>query len=169
MLAGSRVAVSLDALHRGATPAVVGLMLALFALLPMLAAMPAGRIIDRVGSVPPLWAGTLSIAGGVAMPALVPGMSSLYAAPPLLGLGFMPTQVTVQHAVAGLGTPQEGTGHFGLLWLGCVIANFIGPLIAGLAIDMGGHRTAFVALSLLPVVPLALMLARRRLSLRAGV
>jgi MFS family permease len=168
VLAGSRVAVSLDALQRGATPVLVGFMIALFALLPMLLAMPAGRLVDRVGSAPPLWAGTLSVAGGVALPALAPGMATLYLAPPLIGLGFMLTQVAVQHAVAGLGTPQDRTAHFGVLSLGSSIANFVGPLIAGLAIDLGGHRTAFIALALLPAVPLAVLLAGRRLALRPG-
>jgi MFS family permease len=160
--------VSLDALQRGATPVLVGFMIALFALLPMLLAMPAGRLVDRVGSAPPLWAGTLSVAGGVALPALAPGMATLYLAPPLIGLGFMLTQVAVQHAVAGLGTPQDRTAHFGVLSLGSSIANFVGPLIAGLAIDLGGHRTAFIALALLPAVPLAVLLAGRRLALRPG-
>jgi MFS family permease len=168
VLAGSRVAVSLDALHRGASPALVGALVALFSVLPMLAAMPAGRLIDRVGSAPPLWAGTLSIAAGVTLPALRPELASLVAAAPLIGLGFMLTQVAVQHAVAGLGAQQDRTAHFGLLSLGSSIANFAGPLVAGLAIDAAGHRAAFMVLALLPVVPIGLLLTARRLALRTG-
>jgi MFS family permease len=40
--------------------------------------------------------------------------------------------------------------------LGSSIANFAGPLIAGLTIDSFGHRAAFGALALLPLIPLAI-------------
>ena len=49
VLTGSRVAVSLDALARGASAATVGGLMAFFALLPMFFAIPAGRLADRVG------------------------------------------------------------------------------------------------------------------------
>ena len=46
VLTGSRVAVSLDALAQGANAATVGALVALFALLPMFFAIPAGRLAD---------------------------------------------------------------------------------------------------------------------------
>ena len=47
--AGSRMAVSLFAVDRGATPFVVGTIVALYAVFPAVLALPAGRMIDRVG------------------------------------------------------------------------------------------------------------------------
>jgi uncharacterized protein related to proFAR isomerase len=42
VLAGGRVAVSLDALHLGASPGVVGVLIATFGLLPMVCALHVG-------------------------------------------------------------------------------------------------------------------------------
>ena len=50
VLSGSRVAVSLDALGQGASPAVVGVLMALFAFLPMCFGVPVGRLADGSGS-----------------------------------------------------------------------------------------------------------------------
>ena len=46
---GSRMVVSLYALNQQASPFTVGALLSLYALLPMLLAVAAGRLIDRVG------------------------------------------------------------------------------------------------------------------------
>jgi MFS family permease len=46
---GARVAVTLQALHMGIAPAVVGILNALSFALPMLISIPAGRIVDRAG------------------------------------------------------------------------------------------------------------------------
>jgi hypothetical protein len=53
VLAGSRVAVSLDALHRGASAATVGVLMATFGLVPMILALHAGPWVDRVGTLRP--------------------------------------------------------------------------------------------------------------------
>ena len=46
---GARVAVTLQALHMGMAPAVVGILNALSFALPMVISIPAGRIVDRTG------------------------------------------------------------------------------------------------------------------------
>jgi MFS family permease len=167
VLAGSRVAVSLDALNRGLSPAGVGILIAMFGLLPMLCAMHAGRLVDRVGVVRPMMVGTLFTAGGVLLPFLLPGLAALYIAAPLMGFGFMVFQVAVQRATGDVGRVEDRAANFGLLGLASSTANFAGPLIAGLSIDALGHRAAFGALGILPLVPL-LALVSRRLSLPAA-
>jgi len=55
-LSGARVAVSLDALDRGASAATVGVLVALFALLPVVLAVAVGRVADHIGvRRPMLW------------------------------------------------------------------------------------------------------------------
>ena len=48
VFAGMRVSVSLYAIHLHATPFTVGVLMALYALLPMLSAISMGRLIDRI-------------------------------------------------------------------------------------------------------------------------
>jgi MFS family permease len=59
--AGSRLAVPLFAVDQGATPFVVGTAVALYAAFPVVLALPAGRMTDRLGFKLPLIFGT----GGV--------------------------------------------------------------------------------------------------------
>ncbi|MEN3353698.1 MAG: hypothetical protein V7640_1856, partial [Betaproteobacteria bacterium] len=56
--AGSRLAVPLFAVDRGATPFIVGTVVALYAAFPAVLALPAGRMTDRLGFRMPLLFGT---------------------------------------------------------------------------------------------------------------
>lgn len=163
-LAGSRVVVSLEALRLGASTAVVGVLLALYALLPMLFAVATGRLSDRVGVRRPMLAGSVALVAGSALPALVPGYTALFVSAAVVGVGFMLFQVPVQNATGEMGPPQDRAHNFSLLALGYSISGFCGPLVAGLTIDHGGFAAAFAVLALLPVVPAAI-LARDRLPL----
>lgn len=163
VLAGSRVAVALDALNMGASPFTVGVLMALYALLPMLLAVSAGRYCDRVGARRPMLVGCALIAAGASLPFLSRGMPALFASAALLGVGFMVFQVAAQNATGELGGDDRARS-FSLLALGYSVSGFVGPLVAGLTIDHLGFAAAFALLALLPLLPLA-VLARARLGL----
>lgn len=163
-LAGSRVVISLEALRQGASTAVVGVLLALYALLPMLLAVATGRLSDRVGVRRPMLAGSIALVAGSALPALVPGFTALFVSATVVGVGFMLFQVPVQNATGEMGPPEDRAHNFSLLALGYSISGFLGPLVAGFTIDHGGFAAAFAVLALLPVVP-AVVLARNLLPL----
>src|SRR5437879_12087515 len=78
VLAGSRVAVSLDALSQGANAATVGVLLALYAVLPMFLAISAGRLADRIGVRRPMLVGAWGIALGAALPGMFAGLASVF-------------------------------------------------------------------------------------------
>lgn len=158
VLAGSRVVVSLDALAMGATAWTVGVLLALYAFLPMLLAVAAGRLSDRVGARPPMIMGTVAIIVGAVLPFALSGLGSLFVCATLVGAGFMIFQVAAQNATGELGEPAERAKNFSLLALGYSVSGFIGPLVAGFAIDHSGFPATFAlfaALSLVPYVVLA--------------
>ncbi|HEX4882892.1 MAG TPA: MFS transporter [Casimicrobiaceae bacterium] len=167
LLAGARVAVSLDALSRGASAAVVGVLMALFALLPMIFAIPAGRLADRIGARRPMAWGSAGCAVAALLPALWPGLPALFAASMLAGFSFMLFQVPSQRAVGDLGAPAARAVNFSWYALGFSVSGFAGPLVAGIAIDRLGFRWAFAVLAVLPAVA-ALVVARRRLALPAA-
>ncbi|HVE51632.1 MAG TPA: MFS transporter [Casimicrobiaceae bacterium] len=168
LLTGARVTVSLNALANGASAALVGLLMALFALLPMLCAVPAGRLVDRIGARRPMLWGSIGCLVAAALPALLPGLPSLFVAAALSGLAFMSFQIPAQRVTGELGTEQDRAANFSWLAMGYAGSGFIGPLIAGFAIDAVGFRFAFAALALLPIVPVV-ALARGRLNLPAPV
>jgi MFS family permease len=161
VLSGTRISVSLDALSRGASPAVVGMLMALFALLPMFFGIPVGRLADRIGVRRPMLWGSIGCAVGGALPAIFPGLPALFVSASLIGLSFMLFQVPAQQATGELGAPAERAANFSWLALGYALSGFFGPLIAGFAIDSLGYHWAFALLATIPLVP-AVVLAYNR-------
>lgn len=161
VLAGARVDVSLDALARGASPATVGTLVALFALLPMLSAVAIGRFSDRVGARMPMIAGSASLALSTAVPALWPGYPALFASAALIGFSFTTFQVALQHVTGEVGEPHKRAKRFSHLALAYSVSGMLGPLVAGFGIDHAGHRATFALLALVPLVPLAVLLSGR--------
>ncbi len=162
VLSGSRVTVSLDALSRGASALTVGVLMALYALLPMLFAVAAGRFADRVGVHRPMRLGCIGLVAGALLPVLVPQLPALFVSAALVGLSFMAFQVATQHATGSLGTAVDRPRNFSMLAMGYSISGFIGPLVAGFTIDQWGFHAAFVLLAAIPIVP-AVILASGRL------
>jgi MFS family permease len=157
VFAGTRVAASLYALQLKATPFTVGIVMALYAFLPMLFAVSMGRMTDRIGARVPMLAGSVAIASGAILPYLWPGMAALYLASVLIGSGFMMYQVAAQHIVGYIGRPEDRPMNFSLSALGFSISGFAGPMIAGFGIDEFGHTATFAALAALPLVPIAVL------------
>ena len=161
VLSGSRVTVSLNALAGGASPAVVGLLMALFALLPMFFGIPVGRLADRIGVRRPMLWGSIGCAVGALLPAVLPGLAALFVSASLIGLAFMLFQVPVQQATGELGEPAERAANFSWLALGYAGSGFLGPLIAGFAIDSFGFGWAFALLALIPLIPAGVLASKR--------
>lgn len=158
---GARIAVSLYALWLHASPLVVGVLISLFGLLPMFFSVTAGRLSDRVGARGPMLAGTATLVVGLLLPFVWPGLPALFMAAVLIGSGFVLFQVTVQNIVGFIGAPEDRPMNFSLLSLGFSVSGFLGPLVAGLAIDHIGHVFAFLLLFALPLAPLAVFAADR--------
>ncbi len=157
VLTGGRVTVALYALSQGATPLVVGTLMALYAFMPMLLAVSAGRLSDRIGVRRPMLAGSCGIVLGAIIPCVLPGIVPLYVATSVIGVSFMLFQLSMQNATGAFGPPSERAKNFSLLALGYSISLFCGPLVAGLLIDHASFRTSFAVLALLPLVPIVVL------------
>lgn len=161
-----RVIVSLYAIHLQGTPFTVGTLIALFGLLPMLLSLALGRLIDRLGGRIPMLVGSVLVAGGMLLPALVPGLATLYIVCPLIGLAYVTCHLSVQSMVGFMGKAEDRPANFSHLSMAFSVSAFLGPMFAGLSIDWLGYSSAFTALSLLPLVSAA-ALATNRLKLPA--
>lgn len=161
ILAGTRVIVSLDALSLGASPFTVGVLMALFALLPMFFAIAVGRLCDRIGVRRPMLAGSVGLAVGAALPVLWHGLPVLFVSAPLLGLSFMAFQLATQRATGEIGGPADRPRNFSLLALGYSVSGFVGPLVAGVSIDHLGHAAAFAVLAGVAVAPIVVLASGR--------
>jgi len=159
---GSRMTTSLFALWLGASEFTVGLCMSLFAALPMLLSVAAGRLIDRTGPRRPLAAAFAALACGNALPFFFPTLEVLYLSSTLIGTAFMLVHIAMNSVIGAHGSAESRAVNFSWLALGFSISGSLGPIIAGLAIDRLGYTRAFFALALFPALGLILLLARRR-------
>lgn len=158
---GSRVVVSLYAIHQEASPFTIGVLLSLYALVPMLLAVAAGRMVDRVGVLRPMaWSGA-ALTAGLALPFAWPSLDSLFVAATVIGTSFMFYHVALNHIVGSMGDPADRAVNFSWFALGFSVGGFCGPLIAGFAIDATSHRAAFLLLAAFPAAGVALLYWKR--------
>jgi MFS family permease len=160
--AGSRLAVPLFAVDQGGGPFVAGTIVALYAALPAVLALPVGRAADRIGYWPLLVLGTGGIFVALLTPSFFPSMYTLYFVATLLGVSFMTFQLALQTLVGGIDGPERRARNYSLLSLGYASANFSGPLIAGVLIDHVGHVRTFLLLSITVFCAVAMALAGKR-------
>jgi len=159
---GARMTTSLFALQLGGSELTVGLLMALFALLPMLLSVSAGRLIDRTGPRGPLLVSFSALAIGVGMPFALPSLTTLYFSCTLVGTAFMVIHIAMNSVFGAYGSPEERAVNFSWLALGFSISNSLGPLVAGFAIDLLGHAEAMLTLAVFPLAAALLVWSRKR-------
>lgn len=161
-MAGLRMATPLQALRLGASPWTVGVLLALFAAAPVLLALHAGRLADRLGYHRPVrLASALALAGMAFAVASVWTSTwwtivTLCVAASLTGCAANLGMLTIQRT-AGLGA-RDATERMRIFsWLGVApsFSNVVGPVAAGLMIDGTGFAGAYLLLMALPLLTLA--------------
>ena len=155
---GSKVLVALSALELGASAFTVGIIGALFAAFPLLLAVQAGRISDRIGVRRPILLGSICMSAGLALPAVYGGFAVLFACPALIGLGQVFFHVSIHSAVGSVGHPADRAKNFSVFSLGASIAALIGPSLAGVSIDTIGYRPAYLALAAMSALVALLVL-----------
>jgi predicted MFS family arabinose efflux permease len=158
--AGSRVTLSLLALHLQATPLTVGVLISLLAAVPLVFAVGWGRTIDRIGVRKPLLIGACLVLGALLLAAALPRIEVLFIVSAVAGSGFMLVHICVNQVAGLLGTPEQRSRNFSLLALAFSTSGFLGPTISGFAIDLIGHRLTFLLLGGSTAVGIALMLLR---------
>jgi MFS family permease len=161
----ARLTGTLYALSNGASAFTVGVQLALFALVPALLAVRAGRWIDSTGPFRPLLLGVALMTAGALLPALFPyevaDIAPLLVASALLGTGFMYVQITAQHLVGTLAAPDRRPAAFSMLALAFSTSGLIAPVASGFLIDSVGHRPTLGGVFVLLSLSLAVLLLQR--------
>jgi len=149
-ISSARVAVSLYALELGASPSAVGLLIGTLYVFPLLISWPVGRYADRLGSRWLLLLGAVS--GGCAMliPYFAHELPALYVTTTMLGLAFTLYNVLLPNLVGILSDADDRARNFSNASLMGSTTLFIGPLVAGIAVDAVGHANAFLVLLALP-------------------
>ena len=154
---GTRLVVVLYAIHLQASPAVVGLIAALFGVVSAFVSVPAGRVMDRIGpGRPMLWCSVMMVAGAM-VGVLWRDIAALFIVSVVLGTFYSLFFVGHTQWVGKIGTPQDRVGNISLASLGFSIATFLGPMTAGYVIDHLGHAAALLMMGLVPLFSVAVL------------
>jgi len=147
-LSGARAALALQAL-RLHTPAVgLGLILAPFALTATLAALPLGRLVDRIGARVPTLAGMAATTLALALSAWRPALAVLAGAAAVIGLAYTASLVALQSELARDRGERERAAGFAAFAVGTAASGGLGPFIAGQCMAFANARAAFAVLAL---------------------
>ena len=159
---GARMATTLFALELGASAFTAGLLLSLFAALPMVLSVWSGRLIDRVGPRRPLAVAFAVLVLGCALPFALPHLATLYFSSTLLGTAFMVVHIAMNSVFGAYGGPERRAMNFSWLALAFSFSGSAGPLVAGFAIEGLGYASAFLVLAGFPAIALLLLWLRLR-------
>jgi MFS family permease len=121
----------------------LGAVLAVYALLPLLAAIPGGFLADAVGRTNVLRAGAaLMVASGAAY-LYADGLWMLILAQMLAGVGQMAVWLAVQVLITG-GSKEGREGRFATFSLYMALGQMIAPILAGFLSDRYGFQAVFL-------------------------
>ncbi|QPR69379.1 MFS transporter [Lysinibacillus macroides] len=153
-LKGNIMLVTLTGLHLEASPTILGILLALGSLFPMLLASYAGRLSDRIAINYLLAIGMIGAALSLFVPYFFHNhLYVLLAVQLSFGLFQILTVVSSQNLIGTVSTSATRAKNYGIYTLSVSIANLIGPLIVGGAIDFFHYRIAYMVLGIFAVIP----------------
>ena len=163
----ARMTASLYALANEASAFTVGVILALFSLVPMLISVRAGRWLDAVGPFRPSLTGTSLILGGALLPWLfsyaAADLAPLLVAATLIGTGLTLVMISIQQLIGERADPARRPAAFSAFALGVSVSGFTGPVLSGILIDTFSYRTTFGAMVIIALLALVAVWTSRDL------
>jgi MFS family permease len=164
----SRVLMSLYAIQLEASPAAIGLLIALYGLGPVLLSVQAGKVCDRFGTYWPIVLGSGGLAVGFIIPWIFPGLNVLYLSAIVLGAALVFINIAIQNLVASFGAVEDRTRNVSLQSLAVSLGALFGPLLIGFSIDHRGYVPTFLYLTLIVAASCVAWVACRRLIPHSG-
>lgn len=149
---GSRILMTLYAVDMGAGPFETGILFALYGLFPLLLAVAAGRIADRLDNRLLMYWGLGLYTVSLVLPYFFPSLAILYVAAPLWGFTSMLWVVATQNLVGVLSSSETRTRNYSYYSLGESTGSVLGPVIVGLSIDMLSHQPTFLIMAAIPAL-----------------
>jgi MFS family permease len=152
-LKGSKILVALYAIDLGASPFTIGMLVSMYAIFPLMLAVYAGRISDRLGVCRPIMLGSFGMCGSLLIPNLLPFLPGLFLSAALVGVSHIFFHVATQHLVGSFGDGEARTRNVGTFSLGGAVSGMIGPLLTGFMVDRAGYAMTYHALAAIVVIP----------------
>lgn len=150
----ARLILPMIAMQAGASPTFVGIIAGMFTAVPIAFNVAFGRWVDHSGTLMPMILASLLIGIASILPLVFDSPVILLAAAGLIGSGTVFSHCVTTRAVAELGTPENRTRNLGLLIAAYSVFQFIGPMVAGAALEHRGSDWAFASIGVFAVLAL---------------
>jgi MFS family permease len=154
-----RPMITYRALENGASGYEIGLIASIYALLPLLIAVPMGRWVGKFGEIPLLFIGCFSfIILGVAF-AFLNNIIAIAAATSLAGVAHLSNVAASQAMVANRSAMNLQDQNFGYFSFATSLGHSVGPMLGGLIAGSAGvlprsSTSAFIFAALLALLSL---------------
>lgn len=156
---GARLATLLYAAYLGASPTLVGIIAALFAIVGAISSVSVGRWYDRVGPRAPMLISTVVMVAGLSIAFFWRDVAALVVLSLVVGTFHNVFHIGQSQLVGRYGEPRDRARNFSLSSLANSAASFLGPVIAGFSIDHIDHPWTFVLLAAIALIPLPFVVA----------
>ncbi len=152
-----RVLLTLYAIKLGGGPLAIGMLAASFSIIPVLFSWVGGRWADRFGSRWLLFIGVGGSSGGMLLPFFWPSLTTVFLAGLLSGLSMTFCNVSLQNLVGQMSSADQRSKNFSNYTLAGAVSSFVGPMIAGFAIDHLGYHYSCLTVLALASIPLGML------------
>ncbi len=153
MLHLTRPSLTLFASELGASMMEIGLLTSMYAFFPLLFAISAGKIADRIGDRLPILLGLIAVSAGLGLPYLYQSMWSLYASQMIVGLGHIFILVSVQNVLGHAATRETRDHYFGLFTTVTAMSQFIAPVLGGYIAEYTTYAFPFLIAAVIGCIP----------------
>ncbi|THE11059.1 MFS transporter [Bacillus timonensis] len=152
----TRAIISLYATDLGASTFDIGILTAVYAFFPLIFAIHAGRIADKIGDRLPVIAGLIGVATGMAIPYYFPSLISLYISQLIVGVSTIFITVSLQNLLGNISKENNRDRYYSYFGMAVAFGSMIGPVIAGYMGEHISYSSVFIASIFIIIVPIVM-------------
>lgn len=150
----TRPIITLYANEMGANTFDVGILTAAFAFFPLIFAIQAGRIADKIGDRLPVLLGLIGISLGMIIPYYLPSMPSLFISQLIVGTAAVFITVSLQNILGNIATEAKRDQYYSLFGMATAMGAMIGPIIGGYLAEHISYSAVFLASIFINAIPI---------------
>lgn len=140
---GTRPLIPLLSSELEASTVEIGLIVALFPLLPFFFAIKIGQVVDRIGHKKPIIGSTIIGSLALGIPLFIPTLTGIYISQIVAGICQTVYAVSAQTFVSNRTVDSKKDDSIMIFSIGVALGTFVGPMLGGLFSEMWQYPVAF--------------------------
>lgn len=153
----TRPVLTLYASELGASTFDIGLLTAAYAFFPLIFAMKAGKIADKVGDRLPILSGLIGVVIGSFFPYIYHSIWSLYLSQFIIGISGVFIAVSSQNILGNISNSKNRDQYFSMFGMSVAGGQLIGPILGGYISEHFGYPITFLVALFISICPLMLI------------